>query len=179
MPRNIKEFTYPTKVTLAEVLRGMWRTSKADVTFHSLMAILLISGLAMDLVGGLLGGSLSSTRVIHGYLGAAFVFAFIIYLAKVLVSKKTRMLMTPVNFLDFALYLVLIITGIVVSAPSYPWSVYLPSLATLVYPMAPIASVLHTIMTYVFLLVSILLPGGFLHGIATAYLIGMKGRSEG
>ncbi len=178
MPRNIEEFTYPTKVTLTEVLKGMWRTSKADVTFHGLMAILLITGLAIDLLGPILGGNLATTRVAHGYLGAVFILAFIVYIVKIFATKKIRMLMTSVNYLDFGLYIVLIITGIVVSAPSYPWSVYLPSLPTLVYSVAPIASALHTIITYVFLLLSILLPGGFLHGIASAYLIRMRGKSE-
>ena len=179
MPRDVEEFSYPSKVTLGGVLKGMWGTSKMDVFFHGLMAVLLVTGLLIDLVGPLLGGSLASSRLIHGYLGAVYVVAFVAYLTKILVTKKTRMLMTGVNYFDFAAYLVLIVSGIVVSAPSYPWNVYIPGLAVMVYPFAPIASALHTITTYLFMLVSILVPGGFLHGIASAYLIGIKGRSEG
>jgi hypothetical protein len=178
MPRNIEELHYPTRVTLAEVLRGMWRASKIDVTFHGLMAILLVSGLLIDLLGKTLGGNLATTRVLHGYLGAVFILVYIAYIIKILSTKRIRMLMTAVNYADFILYTLLILTGIVVSSLSYPWSVYLPTLQTLVYPVASVASTLHTITTYVFLVVSIFLPGGFLHGIATGYLIMLKGKSE-
>jgi 2C-methyl-D-erythritol 2,4-cyclodiphosphate synthase len=49
--KDVKEFEYPSKVTLGGVLKGLWQTSKLDALFHSLMAILMVTGLAMDLLG--------------------------------------------------------------------------------------------------------------------------------
>jgi len=170
--RDIKEFEYPPKVNYTEMLKGMWRVSKVDMAFHGSMTILLITGLMIDLLGPYLGGSLSLVRSIgHGYIGVFLILVFIPYLAKVLINKEMRMLFTAVNYLDFLLYGVLIITGISIAAPNKPWVDLLPWLPSALQPIAQNASVLHTVVTYVWLLTSIVFPGGFLHGIACQELM--------
>ena len=84
--KEVKEFEYPPKVTLTGVLNGLWQTSKLDLLFHSLMAILLITGLAIDLLGGFLGGALAPIRqILHGYLGAVFTIIYPFYLIKIMI----------------------------------------------------------------------------------------------
>ena len=48
---------YPPDFTLTNITKGMIRTSSVDFLFHLLMAILLITGLIIDLLGPWLGGS--------------------------------------------------------------------------------------------------------------------------
>lgn len=170
--KEVKELEYPTKVTLGIVLKGLWQTSKLDVIFHSLMAILLISGLLIDLLGVVLGGSLYSIRQIaHGYVGTLFVIIYPIYLIKILVTKKTRILMTAINYIDFILYAILILTGVAVASANQVWTDLLPWLAPALSSIREHSPAIHTIVTYLWLLASTLIPGGFLHGIATDYLI--------
>ncbi len=175
MPKNVEKFEYPSKVTLTGVLKGLWRTSKIDSMFHSSMAILLVTGLLIDLVGVFLGGALAPIRqILHGYLGVLWVILVPIYLIKILATKKMRMLMTTINYVDFLLYLILLVTGITISSANQIWVDNLPWLTTALSALRPLAPAIHTVTTYLFLLVSILFPGGFLHGIATTYLAFMK-----
>jgi hypothetical protein len=177
--KEVKEFDYPPKVTLTGVLKGLWQTSKLDLLFHSLMAILLITGLVIDLLGGFLGGALAPIRqILHGYLGAVFTIIYPFYLIKILVTRKTRMLMTGINYLDFLLYTVLIVTGVTIASANQIWVDTLPWLTEALSGLRQYAPAIHTVTTYVWLLVSTLLPGGFLHGIATAYLISIKGERD-
>lgn len=169
--KNVKKLEYPTKVTLTQVLKGLWETSKTDTLFHCLMAILLITGLSIDLLGIFLGSwLLPIRRYIHGYLGTAFVIVFPIYLVKVIYVKKMRMLMTVVNYVDFVLYLILIISGIAIASVNQPWASTFPWLQS-AFASFQFAPMVHTVTTYVWLLISIIFPGGFLHGIATSYII--------
>jgi hypothetical protein len=175
MPRNVEEFEYPPKVTLGGVLKGLWRTSKLDMAFHSSMAILLVTGVLIDVLGFVLGGALAPIRqVLHGYLGVLWVILFPIYLIKILATKKMRMLMTTTNYVDFLLYLILLVTGVTISSANQIWIDNLPWLSSALTDLRPIAPAIHTVTTYLWLLVSILFPGGFLHGIATTYLVSMK-----
>jgi hypothetical protein len=174
--KEVKEFEYPPKVTLGGVLKGLWQTSKLDVLFHSLMAILLVTGLAIDLLGFLLGGALAPIRqILHGYLGVAFTIIYPFYIIKILVTRKMRMLMTGINYLDFLLYTVLIVTGVTIASANQVWVDTLPWLGEALNGLSQYAPAIHTITTYVWLLISTLLPGGFLHGIATSYLISING----
>lgn len=170
--RDIKEFEYPPKVNYTNMLKGMWRVSKADMAFHGSMTILLITGLTIDLLGPYLGGSLSWVRSIgHGYVGVFLILVFIPYLVKVIINKEMRLLFTAVNYLDFLLYIILIVTGISIAAPNKPWIDLLPWLPGALQPIAQNASTLHTLVTYVWLVTSIAFPGGFLHGIACTDLV--------
>ena len=167
MPRDVKDFEYPPKVSC----HGLWRTSKLDFLFHGLMAILLVSGLVIDLLGAYIGGSLLLVRRIgHGYLGVALVVLYPFYLIKLVGSKKSRMLMTAINYIDFVIYAVLILTGIAIASVNQPWIDVMPWLGDAISVLRVNATTIHTVTTYVFLLVSILLPGGFLHGIASMFL---------
>lgn len=177
--KDVKEFEYPPKVTLSGVLKGLWQTSKLDVLFHSLMAILLVTGLAIDLLGFFLGGALAPIRqILHGYLGVVFTIIYPFYLIKILVKRKMRMLMTGINYLDFLLYTVLIITGVTIASVNQIWLDNLPWLADALSGLRQYAPSIHTITTYVWLLISTLLPGGFLHGIATTYLVSIRGERD-
>jgi hypothetical protein len=178
--KDVKEFEYPTKVTQTKALVGLWKTSKIGTIFHLLMAILLISGLVIDLLGVFLGGMLSPIRsVIHGYIGTVFVVVFPLYLIQVIVTKKIRMLLSAVNWINFVLYAVLILTGISIASVNQIWVDTLPWLSTALSGVRQIAPAIHAVVTYGWLLFSIIFPGGFLHGIATAYLIRIqKGKRE-
>ncbi len=168
--KNVKKFKYPAEVTSQVVLKGLLQ-SKISMIFHALMAVLLVTGLTIDLLGAFLGGWLAPIRsLVHGYIGAVFVIAFPIYLANTLVRKKMRMLMTTVNYIDFALYAVLIVSGIAIASANQPWVNLLPWLSVL-SPLRAIAPPLHVIITYVWLVISMVFPGGFLHGVATSYLV--------
>lgn len=173
--KDVKEFEYPSKVTLTGVLKGSWQTSKISMIFHLLMAILLVTGLAIDLLGVFLGGGLSPIRsIFHGYIGVVFVIVFPIYLVKVIATRKMRILMTTVNYINFALYALLILTGISIASANQIWIDTLPWLSSALSGLRQIAPPLHTVTTYAWLLFSILFPGGFLHGIATVYLISIQ-----
>jgi hypothetical protein len=175
MPKNVEEFEYPSKVTFGGVLKGLWRTSKLDTTFHSSMAILLVTGLLIDVLGVVLGGALAPIRqILHGYLGVLWTILLPIYLVKILATKKMRMLMTTTNYVDFVLYLILLVTGVTITSANQIWVDNLPWLTSALSDLRPLAPALHTVTTYLWLLVSILFPGGFLHGIATTYLWTMK-----
>jgi len=170
--REVSEKKYPPEVNYSKVLKGMTRTSPLDTTFHALMAILLITGLIIDLLGPWLGGWLASIRSIaHGYIGALFVLVFILYLIGVVVSKGMRMVLTATNYVDFLLYIILVITGITIASPNKPWIDLVPGLAEALAPILPYAPMIHVTTTYVWLLFAIILPGGVLHGLASVYLI--------
>jgi hypothetical protein len=136
------------------------------------MAILLITGLIIDLLGPWLGGWLSSIRSIaHGYIGALFVLVFIVYIIKVAISKKMRTVLTATNYIDFLLYIILIITGIAIASPNKPWIDLVPGLSDVLSPIALYAPMIHVITTYVWIVFAIIFPGGILHGLASVYLI--------
>ena len=171
MPRDVKNFEYPPKASTAVALKGLWQTSKLDFLFHGLMAVLLVTGLVIVLLGAYIGGSLLLVRrITHGYIGVALVVLYPFYLVKLLAQKKSRMLMTAINYIDFVIYAVLILTGIAIASVNQPWIDVMPWLASSLGVIRVNSTVIHTVTTYVFLLVSILLPGGFLHGIATMFL---------
>lgn len=172
--REVPKKKYPPEVNYSKVLKGMIRTSPLDTTFHILMAILLITGLIIDLLGPWLGGWLSSIRSIaHGYIGALFVLVFILYLIAVAVSKAMRTVLTATNYIDFLLYIILIITGITIASPNKPWVDLVPGLADALSPIVPYAPMIHATTTYVWLLFAIIFPGGMLHGLASVYLISL------
>lgn len=172
MVKEVPEKKYPPEVNYSTVLKGMTRTSPLDTAFHLLMAILLITGLIIDLLGPWLGGWLSSIRSIaHGYVGALFVLVFIVYLITMVFSKTMRMVLTVTNYVDFLLYIILIITGITIASPNKPWVDLLPGLSVTLSPIAPVAPAIHAVTTYVWILFAIVFPGGILHGLASVYLI--------
>jgi len=120
--KEVPKKKYPPEVNKSTVLKGMAHESLVDVGFHTLMAILLITGLIIDLLGPWLGGWLASIRSIaHGYIGAIFVLVFIVYIIKIAISKKMRTVLTATNYIDFLLYIILIITGITIASPNKPW----------------------------------------------------------
>ena len=173
--KDVKEFKYPSKVTKLGVLKGWWQTSKISMLFHLLMAILLISGLVIDLLGFFLGGLLTPIRsIIHGYLGTALVIVLPIYFVQVIATRKTRMLMTASNYINFVLYALLILTGVTIASVNQIWVDTLPWLSSSLSDLRPYAPAIHTIATYAWLLFSALFPGGFLHGIAVSYLISIQ-----
>jgi hypothetical protein len=177
--KDVTQFEYPPKVTLGSVLKGLWQTSKLDLLFHSLMAILLVTGLAIDLLGVFLGGALTPIRqILHGYIGTIFTIIYPFYLIKILVTRKMRLLLTGINYLDFLLYTILIVTGVTVASANQIWVDTMPWLTDALSSLRQYAPAVHTVTTYVWLLISTLLPGGFLHGIATAYIISIKGGHE-
>lgn len=170
--KEVPEKKYPPEVTYTKVVKGMARTSILDLGFHTLMAILLITGLMIDLLGPWLGGWLLLIRSwIHGYLGALFVIVFILYLAKIAISRKMRTVLTATNYVDFIFYVILIITGITTASLNKPWVDLLPWLPGVVSPIARLAPSIHVLITYIWILFSTIFPGGILHGLASAYLI--------
>jgi hypothetical protein len=185
MPKetNAPRKKYPPKVAdtgTRAIIKRMLQVSYLDSAFHLLMAILLITGLLIDLLGSWLGGWLFWIRqVAHGYLGTLFVIIFILYILKALVSKKMRTVLTVTNYVDFLFYIALIITGISIASANAPWITYMPELAEALAPIAAYAPTIHIVGTYVWILFSTIFPGGILHGLATAYLIShLKKRSE-
>ncbi len=176
--KNVEELEYPTKVTFKRALKGLWQISKTDMFFHGLMAILLITGLMMDLLGAFLGELLLPVRRhIHGGIGAIFVIVFPVYVAKMVRSKKMRLLLTAVNLIDFALYLLLIVSGIAITSDDETWAKLFPWLGTALASFQ-LASKIHAVTVYAWLLISIIFPGGFLHGAGTAYLIWLQRKRE-
>jgi len=159
-------------VNYSTVLKGLVRVSWLDAAFHTLMAVLLVTGLIVDLLGPWLGGWLHPIRSIaHGYIGAVFVLIFAVYIGSVLGSKKMRMVLTVTNYVDFLFYVVLIITGITVASANRPWIDWFPGLVNVLSPMIWIAPTIHVVVTYVWILFSTIFPGGLLHGLASVYII--------
>lgn len=163
---------YPPEFTITNITKGMLRTSRVDFLFHILMAILLVTGLVIDLLGSWLGGGLAIIRsVAHGYVGVLFIFVFIVYIVRIASSKKMKLVLTRTNTIDFVFYVILIVTGVIVAAPNAPWVDLAPGLAEALSPIAPYAPSLHVTLTYIWILVSLITPSGLLHGIACTYLI--------
>jgi len=160
-------------------MKGMARTSPVDILFHLLMAILLVTGLVIDLLGPWLGGWLLTIRsVAHGYVGVLFILVFIVYIIHIASSKKMRLVLTKTNTVDFVFYIILIVTGVVVAAGNAPWIDLIPGLADALLPMAPYAPSLHVTITYVWILISLITPSGLLHGLACTYLLKHFRRSK-
>ena len=160
MPKetNAPRKKYPPEVSKTTVIKGMLQTSLLDSAFHLLMAILLISGLIMDILGPWLGGWLLWIRQIaHGYLGTLFVLIFIVYLAKMLYSKKMRTVFTATNYVDFLFYIAFVITGIAIASANSPWVTIIPELSEALAPIAAYAPTIHITGTYVWILFSTVL----------------------
>ena len=163
---------YPPEFTITNITKGMVRTSRVDFLFHLLMAILLITGLVIDLLGPWLGGSLLTIRsVAHGYVGVLFILVFIVYVIRIASSKKMKMVLTQTNAVDFVFYIILIITGVMVAAANAPWINIAPGLAEAISPIGAYTQALHVSLTYIWVLISLLTPSGLLHGFACTYLI--------
>ncbi len=170
--KEVSRKKYPPKVDYTTALLGMIRTSVVDTTFHALMALLLITGLIIDLLGPWLAQWLPLVRsVAHGYVGAVFVFVFVIYLIKIGVSKKMRTVFTATNYVDLIFYMILVVTGISIAAANWPWTDVFPWLSTTLRPLVIYAPAIHVAITYIWIVFSTILPGGFLHGLASVYLI--------
>ena len=177
--KEVSEKKYPPEVNYSTVLKGLVR---ADIGFHLLMAILLITGLIIDLLGPWLGGWLSPIRSIaHGYVGAVFIVVFIVYIALIAYNKRMRMVLTGTNYVDFIFYFILIVTGIVTASANRPWIDFAPWLFEVLAPIAPFAPAIHTVITYIWIVFAVVFPGGILHGLASVYLIShlkKKSKSE-
>lgn len=171
-PSEVQEKKYPPEVNYSKVLKGMTRVSPLDTAFHTLMAILLITGLIIDLLGPWLGGWLHPIRSIaHGYIGALFVLVFAAYIGSVLGTKRMRTVLTATNYVDFVFYIILIITGVTIASVNTPWIDWFPGLANVLSPLASYAPAIHVVVTYVWIVFSVVFPGGMLHGLASVYLI--------
>jgi len=167
--REVQRKKYPPEMSYIRILKEMIRL---DIGFHALMAILLVTGLIIDLLGPWLGGWFSPIRqILHGYIGAIFVLVFVVYLVSVAYSKKMRMTLTVTNYVDFLFYVVLIVTGIAVASPNKPWVDLFPGLPNTLSPLVPYAPTIHTAVTYVWIVFATVFPGGMLHGLACTYLI--------
>ncbi|MEM2922307.1 MAG: hypothetical protein QXF26_08350 [Candidatus Bathyarchaeia archaeon] len=179
--REVKEKKYPPEVNFSTVLKGMWQVSKLDTAFHSLMAILLVTGLIIDWLGPWLGESLLPVRSIaHGYVGALFIVTFAAYLAKTAYSRKMRTVLTVTNYVDFLFYVVLIVSGVAIAAPNRPWNEVFPNLADVLLPLRRFSPTVHAVTAYVWMVFSLVFPGGLLHGLACTYLMVIlkRGRTQ-
>jgi len=173
--KNVEEFTYPPKVTTNVVIKGLWKASKISTFFHILMTILSFSGLMIDLLGAFLGGSLFVVRqILHGYIGVIFVVIFPIYIIQIFGKKKTRMLMTTTNYVNFILYAILLVSGISIASANKTWMDLIPWLFTSLSGIRQFTPAIHSLATYSWLLISLISPGGFLHGVATGYLVSIN-----
>ena len=181
MPKNkeVQPKKYPPDFTLTNITKGMIRTSSVDFLFHLLMAILLITGLIIDLLGPWLGGSLLTIRsVAHGYVGVLFIIVFIVYMLRITYSKKMKMVLTQTNFVDFVFYIILIVTGIMVAAANSPWIEIAPWLSEGFSLIGAHPQALHVTLTYIWVLISLVTPSGLLHGFACTYLYTHLRRSK-
>ena len=166
--REVPRKKYPPEMSYTKVMKEMMRL---DLGFHALMAILLVTGLVIDLLGPWLGGWLYSVRSIaHGYVGALYILVFIVYFISAVFSKRFRMVLTVTNYVDFLFYIILIISGVTIASQNRPWIDLLPGLSAALSPIARNAPMLHTTTTYVWIVFSTIFPGGFLHGLACVYL---------
>ena len=170
--KQVSTKKYPPDFTVTNLTKGMLGTSRVDFLFHLLMAILLITGLVIDLLGPWLGGSLLLIRsVAHGYVGVLFILVFIVYVVRIAASKKMKMVLTKTNAVDFVFYIILIVTGVMVAAANAPWIDIAPGLAAAISPMGAYTQALHVSLTYIWVLISLLTPSGLLHGFACTYLL--------
>jgi len=177
--KQVPNKKYPPEFNATNIMKGMARTSPVDILFHSLMAILAVTGLVIDLLGPWLGGWLLTIRsVAHGYVGVLFIFVFIIYIIHIASSKKMRLVLTKTNTVDFVFYIILIITGVIVAAPNAPWVDVIPGFAEALLPIAPYAPSLHVALTYIWIVISLITPSGILHGFACTYLLKHFRRSK-
>ncbi|NWG10992.1 hypothetical protein HXY33_04485 [Candidatus Bathyarchaeota archaeon] len=170
--KEVPEKKYPPDVDYSTVLKGMNRVSLLDTTFHTMMGILLITGLVIDLLGPWLGGWLHPIReYAHGYIGALFVLVFAAYIGSVLGKRKTRTVFTVTNYVDLVFYIILIVTGVTTASINSPWIEWFPGIANVLSPLVVYAPAIHVVITYIWIAFSIIFPGGLLHGLASTYLI--------
>jgi hypothetical protein len=135
----------------------MFKPKPFILLFHTAMLLQLITGLVTDLLGPLIGVSL--IRPVHQYVGVFFTIMFVVYVAIIVINKEFRALREPINYIEMIFYVALILFGLNFSFPN------------LMPFLSPITPFHCTLLTYGWLVVSVLGGGGIIQGVASFYYL--------
>lgn len=168
--REVKEFKYPVEAkplgALADTLsiRMLFKPMPFLWLFHLSMGLQLMTGVIMDLAGLWIGTHL--LRQIHAFAGAFFAIMFVVYVCIIAINKNFRALREPINYIEMVFYAGLIFFGLTMSFPGQ-----LPFLI-------PITPFHCTLLTYGWIVVSVLGGGGIIQGLAGIYFLIARARSK-
>ena len=162
--REVKEFKYPVESGPLKALVDMFKPIPVLLLFHVSMALLLVTGLVMDLLGRWIG--VYSLQVFHGYVGTFFAIMFVVYVGIIVINKDFRALREPINYVEMVFYAALILFGMAIKFPAL-----LPFLG-------PISPFHCSLLTYGWVVVSVLGGGGIVQGLASMYFIFARARSK-
>lgn len=171
--RKIETFEYPVKKTSAFgdifFLKMLIKPLPILWVFHISMAIQLITGVIFGFAGPWIDSFL--LRQFHGYAGAFFTIMFILYLAVIAINDDFRALREPINYIEIVFYGGLILFGFSFSTIFNPGNI-LPFLR-------PYATLFHTLLlTYGWIVTSLLGGGGIVQGLAAIYFLTLRVRSQ-
>lgn len=119
--KEVPEKKYPPEVSYSAVTKGIVGTSLVSSAFHHLMAILLITGLIIDLFGPWVGQWISSTQLFaQEYVGALFnnlagvlfILVFIVYLVYRGLYAQMKAPIAVTLFIDLLFYIAMVTIGL-------------------------------------------------------------------
>jgi hypothetical protein len=176
--RTVEEFEYPVKAKNPLLgiflFRMMFKPWPILWLFHISMALLLTTGLVMNLVGPQVlfhTPEYLLLRQFHGYIGAIFTITFVLYLGVIVINKNFRALRESINYIEIVFYAGLALSGFSFSSIFNPGNL-LPFLA-------PYATLVHTfLLTYGWMAASLLGGGGMVQGVASIYFLIERARSR-
>jgi hypothetical protein len=176
--RNVEEFEYPVRaknpILDIFLFRLVFKPWSILWLFHISMALLLTTGLVMNLIGPRVlfhTSEYSLLRQFHGYVGAIFTIMFILYLGIIVMNKNFRALRETINYIESVFYAGFIVSGFSFSTIFNPGNI-LPFLA-------PYATLVHTLLlTYGWVAASFVGGGGMVQGVASIYFLIERARSR-
>ncbi len=155
--RDVKEFNYPVETKPFEAIAHMFKPKPFILLFHAAMGLQLITGLVIDFLSPFIGISL--VRSVHQYVGIFFTIMFAVYISIIVINKEFRALREPINYIEMVFYVALILFGLNTSFPN------------LIPFLGPITPFHCTLLTYGWLVVSVLGGGGVIQGLASFYYL--------
>jgi Fe-S oxidoreductase len=193
---RVRTFRYPIRKrlynALIEVLAypRIWFSSFSFWLFHISMALVILSWLAMDLPFFALGmdesifepgGLVYPFRIFHRYVGALFIFGFLLYAGQLATNKKLREGLSLFDYVEFSLIAVIVAYGFSYTVLS--WFGYaLPVPFTVVKFTLPwkeglFVVPLHIFIVYGWFISSIIFNGAIMKVIACVLIVFLRGVS--
>jgi hypothetical protein len=166
------DFKYPVESKPAEAIidsltiRILFEKLPILWLFHFSMGLQLVSGLIMYFIGPWAGTAF--LRLFHGFIGAFFIITFILYIGMIASNKAFRLLREPINYVEIAFYLGMIILGAAQST-------VLPGLLPF---LGPITSLHGTLLTFGWMAVSIFGGGSIVQGLSAVFFLILRSRAK-
>lgn len=171
--KKVETFEYPVKAKSPSAdifsFRMLFKPLPILWLFHVSMVIQLLTGLIMAIISPWVDTLI--VRQIHGYAGAFFAFMYVLYLGMIAINDDFRGLRDTINYIEIVFYGGLILFGFSFSSIFNPGNI-LPFLL-------PYATLFHTLLlTYGWMVTSLLGGGGIVQGLASIYFLIDRARTK-